>query len=214
MTEKWSAISGYEGRYEVSTLGGVRSLAKPGTQLSGRVLTPVKVHDYLYVTLCKDGTKKRCAIHRLVAAAFIPNPDSKPGVNHKDGNKGNNSVANLEWVTYSENNKHAFANGLMYAYDRSGKKNPMYGKHHSESARDKIANVHRGLTHTEETKAKMSRAHKGRTFSEEHKKRLSESLKRAKKGVQWVNNGTEQRVVKPEIAIQLIKAGWKYGRIK
>jgi len=60
-----------------------------------------------------DGTTKRCRVHRLVAQAFIPNPENKPYVNHKDGNRANNCVANLEWVTASENAIHARQTGLI-----------------------------------------------------------------------------------------------------
>tara|TARA_R110000782_G_scaffold23113_2_gene60749 strand:+ start:63 stop:464 length:402 start_codon:yes stop_codon:yes gene_type:complete len=65
-------------------------------------------------------------IHRLVAEAFIPNPNAKATVNHIDGNKQNNDISNLEWATQGENNKHSFDTGLKVPYDRRGKKNPNY----------------------------------------------------------------------------------------
>lgn len=69
-------------------------------------------YSYLYINLCKKGKYKKFKVHRLVAETFIPNPDNKPQVNHKDGNKQNNHIDNLEWVTCSENHIHAYKIGL------------------------------------------------------------------------------------------------------
>lgn len=74
--------------------------------------------------LCKDGENKTCKVHRLVAKAFVPNPDNKKCVNHIDGNKENNEVSNLEWVTKGENNKHAFDTGLSSMDHLTGEKHP------------------------------------------------------------------------------------------
>lgn len=104
----WKEIREYEGLYEVSNTGKVRSLPKKGGYKVPHILALNQCRDYLFVTLCKK--YKICAkdVHRLVAEAFIPNPDNKPCVNHKDGNKRNNNVKNLEWVTFSENNLHRY----------------------------------------------------------------------------------------------------------
>lgn len=94
MKEIWKDIKGYEGIYQVSDLGRVRSL-KFGKE---RILVGRKDSDgYLRVGLCKDGKEKTCRVHRLVAEAFIPNPDGLPQVNHKDERKSNNVASNLEW---------------------------------------------------------------------------------------------------------------------
>lgn len=108
MKEIWKDVCGYEGVYQVSSMGRVKSLI--GTE---KIRQPVfHRQGYLQLSLHKDGTKKLFLIHRLVALAFIPNLHDKPDVNHKDGNKSNNSVENLEWVNCSENNKHAYSTKL------------------------------------------------------------------------------------------------------
>ena len=219
MTEQWKEIKNFEGMYEVSNTGRVRGLARrvPHAKSGYRNIPAVEkkaiaVGGYLYYCLSKGGKDYRFAAHRLVAQAFIPNPYKKPEINHKDGNKFNNCFDNLEWVTRKENVHHAIETGLAHQYDRHGEKNPMYGKHQSQEAKDKISSVHKGLKHTDEAKDKMSRAHKGRTFAEEHKKALSENVKRAKKAFRCVTNGTSSRCVRPEIAEKLISSGWKIGR--
>ena len=111
MTEEiWCPIKGYENIYEVSDKGRVRSL-KFGKE---RILKPGRDKDgYLQVNLWKNGENKMCKIHRLVAQTFIPNPDNLPEVNHKDENKENNSVQNLEWCDRKYNNNYGTHNQRM-----------------------------------------------------------------------------------------------------
>lgn len=102
----WKDVVGYEGLYKVSNTGDIFSTLlqrkkKPSTTELG----------YLVVTLRKDKVSKLVKVHRLVATAFIPNPESKKEVNHKDGNKVNNNVSNLHWCTRKENMKH-WANNI------------------------------------------------------------------------------------------------------
>lgn len=106
--ENWRPVRGYEGLYEISDKGRVRSLPRNGTVLRKRILKPHLLKSgYWQVELSMDNKMHGYRVHRLVAAAFIPNPENKLQVNHIDGDKENNCVENLEWVTRSENQLHA-----------------------------------------------------------------------------------------------------------
>lgn len=120
MEEKWVDIHGFEGEYQVSNYGRVRSLDrmivfKDGRRrrYKGKVLsiTSVTSSGYLEVKLSRNHTKISIYVHRLVAEHFCPNPDGKPTVNHNDENKFNNRADNLCWMTQGENNT---ANGLAH----------------------------------------------------------------------------------------------------
>ena len=116
MIEIWHPCAGFETHYEVSNLGNVRSLERMVMHPLGgkkiqyaRTLKQGKASNgYLIVSFSVDKIKSNQSVHRLVARAFIPNESNKPQVNHKDGNKHNNHVENLEWVTRSENGLHAY----------------------------------------------------------------------------------------------------------
>lgn len=101
MTEKWKDVDGYDGLYKVSTLGRVKGKYRIKSQQDNG-------KGYLMVRLNKNGESRWHLVHRLVAKAFIENPQNKPTVNHIDGNRKNNKFNNLEWATYSENNLHSY----------------------------------------------------------------------------------------------------------
>ncbi len=99
--EEWRDIPGYEGRYQASNLGRIRSKERG-------LLSPfLSRGGYLIATILRDGKRYGTGAHRLVATAFIPNPENKPQINHKNGDKLDNRPENLEWVTCSENQLHS-----------------------------------------------------------------------------------------------------------
>ena len=126
LKEIWRDISEYEGLYQISNFGRVKSLQK-GNRKEKILKNGIGSVGYLSVGLYKDGKARTANVHRLVAEAFIPNPLNKTQVNHKDGCKANPIVTNLEWVTPSENNKHAFATGLSKVWNKGiiGSRNPV-----------------------------------------------------------------------------------------
>ena len=209
MAEKWKSIQGYEGQYEVSNLGKVKSVRRKVLNGNGyqkdRLLKPhINKGGYATVALCKDGKPKVFLVHRLVAIAFIPNPEGKPIVDHIDTNPLNNAVDNLRWCTQKENcnNPKSRANNSL-----SKVGHPQYCP--SEISRQNIKRAHeanRGKSLSDEHKKALSEAHRnsekaqiatkenikkahehnrGKHRSEETKKKLSESHKGILKGKTW-----------------------------
>ena len=123
MKEEWKDIIGYEGLYQVSNLGRVKSINRVVYYNDGRKfnysskILKVNINKRNYnnniVHLYKNGIRKAIPVHRLVATSFIVNNDNLPEVNHIDGNRNNNKVENLEWSSRKDNMKHAFDNGLI-----------------------------------------------------------------------------------------------------
>lgn len=163
--EIWKDIPEYEGLYQVSNFGKVKSLPRNTTK--GGILKPRKNRGgYLQLQLTKNGIRKTFTIHKLVALAFILNPENLPCVNHKDENKENNHVDNLEFCTIQYNNCYGsrierMSKNISLSLKGKyvGENSPFYGKHH-----------------TEETKQKLRKPK-----SEEHKKKLSQALKGKRK---------------------------------
>lgn len=121
--EVWKDAPGFEGFYLVSDTGRVKTLYKNthGAIYRRPGLSGDKGGQYWSVSLYRDGKCKMFKVHRLVALTFLDNPFSLPCVNHIDGNKLNNRVENLEWCTYSHNNKHAHAIGLRTSRQGRGR---------------------------------------------------------------------------------------------
>ena len=185
MEEIWKDIKGYENKYQVSNLGRIRSY--PNKRHSNfKILKQAKNNGYYTVCLSKENKTKNFTVHRLVAIAFIPNPNNLPQVGHKDeknlinSEECNNCVENLEWCTGKEND-----NMPLHRERLSGKNNPMYGQTRkvSKETKEKISkaisgknNPFYGKTHSKEAKEKMSKARKGRKLKEETKTKISKSL--------------------------------------
>ncbi len=124
--EEWRSVKGYEGLYEVSNFSRVRSLSrnipfrKASRFIQGQFITP-QYAEYIRVTLCRDRNERKYFTHVLSAIVFVPNPENKPKVNHKDHNKYNCDVTNLEWVTHLENMNDADEYGLLLYGSKSPK---------------------------------------------------------------------------------------------
>ena len=186
--EIWKPIVGYEEYYEVSNLGRVKRVkGGDGTRLEKILKGARYATGYIMVGLCANSKQKNCSIHRLVAMAFLPNPENKPCVNHINGVKTDNRVENLEWSTYQENNQHAWRTGLI---DK---------KKHAEALK--------GMQFSEEHKRNLSESQKGKHYSEETRMRLSEALK----GRVWVNDGTRNYLVRPEQVQEYMNKGYAQG---
>lgn len=131
--EIWKDVKGYEGYYQVSNMGRVKSMRVLKTPKNGVLcrkdsfLSTKATHDKQYVTvaLCRDGEKKQIQVHRLVAEAFIPNPKNLPCVNHKDENPSNNCADNLEWCTHEYNLQYSMERNKPYKTKRERPKNEL-----------------------------------------------------------------------------------------
>lgn len=160
--EEWKAIEGYEGLYEVSDWGRVRSLdtthigknqhgATFLNRKKGKVLKLGKdgVGRYSIITLHKNGVPSTKLVHRLVAEAFIPNEEGKPCVGHKDCDPSNNNIDNLYWCTYIENNNHPITRKRMSEgqrrYFENGGVVAFKGRKHTEEAKEKNRLSHLGM---------------------------------------------------------------------
>ena len=183
--EIWTPVSGFEQYYDVSTLGRVRN------RVSGHILGQFKMRKgYLSVNFQKDKKHFTKKVHRLVAEAFIPNPNKFPQVNHKDENPQNNAVDNLEWCTNEYNSNYGGRNERISKSCKAiatqkitgaipnteSCKKVRYarkGYHPSEETIERLRASHIGMVASDETKARMSASQKGKKLSDETRARIS-----------------------------------------
>ncbi len=210
-TEIWKPIKGYEGLYEVSSLGRIRTLGRTiqtwlpinGERRQVNRTYPAKIlklhpvtseHPYLQCTLYKSGQSQTFLVHRLVAETFISNPENKPEVNHKDRNKRNNCVDNLEWMTRIENILDGIQKGVDPGKGRRGKKNSAY---HNQ----RLSEVHRGKIYSEKQIRKLQTSH----VTQAIKLRCNET------GQEFISIAEASRIigVDPATIRDSMKYGWK-----
>lgn len=184
--EEWKPIPGYEGLYEASSFGKVKSLRREeiyrkrngiiSTRIrEERILKPnAGRNNHQRITLCKDGKTNVLLLHRVIASAFIPNPEEKPNIDHIDTDPTNNCVWNLRWVTQHENAM-----------------NPLTRIHNSKS---KMGHPYRGRPLTEEERKKISVALTGKKLSEEHKRKLSEAHKGKKLSPEHIEKVRQSKI--------------------
>lgn len=167
MEEIWKDIEGYEGLYQVSNLGRVKSLERKCKVLNGYRTVNERIrslnknrYGYITVSLNKNNKTKICTIHRLVAIAFIENPENKIQVNHIDGDKSNNTVDNLEWVSQEENMQHAVNTGLLkFTEERNYKiSSALKYKNKTQSHRENISKSTKGKKHYYKNKHPKSKS--------------------------------------------------------
>ena len=149
--EQWKPIQEFNGEYEVSNLGRVRSM-KRYYGVVGRIMPQtIQRKGYYAVTFWMNNKAYCRKVHRLVIEAFTPNPDNLPCINHIDGNKLNNHVSNLEWCTYQANMQHAVRTGLTHPHQWT------------DDERKQISERNKGQRVSDEQRAKLSAALKGRS---------------------------------------------------
>jgi len=157
MEEVWKPVLGYEGYYEVSNRGRVRSVDRDVNyvygkrRVKGRVLKQeTSNRGYKRVHVSANGVSKHLTVHREVSKAFIPNPEDKRTINHKNCDKTDNSVNNLEWATYSENHNHAHKNGLSNV--------PKGSKHHNSKLNEsQVREIKKRLDTGDETQGEIAK---------------------------------------------------------
>ena len=177
--EQWKDIEGFDGRYQISNLGRVKSCSRlirvshrgyvGYRKTQEKIMKPCTMRNgYQYIEFHKNGEQSREFVHRLVARAFIPNLNNLPFVNHKDENPSNNNVDNLEWCTSKYNCNYGNRNAKI-SKSRKGMK---FTDEHIENMRK--AGKQRV---NDEFRQKMREVHLGKKLSDEHKKKIGQSVR-------------------------------------
>lgn len=203
--EIWKDIKGFEGLYQISNQGRLRSLDRPVKQRSnsiqvkkGKLIIQSKNHKgYPLANMSKENKRYSRATHRLVAEAFIPNPENKPQINHIDGNKENNYVDNLEWLTAKENTKHAMENGLMKPCFNNAKK-----------ASDIARNINKKIVDMYDKDGNYIRSFNSLVEAEEKTGAKQKGISEVACGRQKTTGGYVWKY--PEEAVDIIENGSKY----
>ena len=218
MEEIWKDIG--DTGFRVSSLGGFYDPQRGYLDFSNDHSAYVHVNLRQAYAGAKSG---RVLLHRLVAQAFVPNPENKPQVNHINGNKRDNRAENLEWVTASENSQHAYKTGLHevrsgFHYSEESKKKMSLARMGKspwnkgiklpEEYRVKCSNGRRGKPLTEEHKAKISKANSGRVVLQETANKISQ----IKQGGIWITNGAEIKYIHPDSFPEYELLGYTRGR--
>ena len=201
--EQWKPIKGTNGGYEVSNLGRVRSMKWYRGQ-TGRIM-PQTIQPsgrggkltYYAVTLWVNNKAWCRKVHRMVAEAFIPNPDNLPQINHKDGCKLNNHVTNLEWCTAKQNTDHAWNTGLATPHTIS------------EEGRQRLREINKGKTISQEQREKISQTLKGRKHPEVSARQKGKPLSR---NAIEASIATRKRKAEERRAIEVTKPKRPRGR--
>ena len=170
MGEIWKDVVGYEGLYQVSNLGRIKSFR--GKRSKDGIMSLGENHGYKVILVPNGKSRKMLLVHRLVAQAFIPNPENKPDIDHINGDRQDNRVENLRWCTPLENMNNPITRQRI-SEAVQGEKNPFYGHKHNSKSKNKMSqsrlgrfsgveNPFYGRKHSEETKQIMSKKKKER----------------------------------------------------
>ena len=182
MCEVWKDVEGYEGLYQISSLGRIKTCKRKvhvshqgydGFRITTERLLKTRINQFGYETvkLCKDNKYKEVFIHRLVAQAFICNPNNLSQVNHKDENPLNNEVDNLEWCSSKYNCNYGERNKKI----SESRKGIIFTEEHRKNLGISVKK-----SRTPEVKEKIRQGHLGKKLSDEHKKKISEGVRRSK----------------------------------